>query len=79
MPKFLEPGQTYARRREGCVVLNCTVDRDVMALLQQHVPGKRNLGAFLGRIVTDYVARVEERQRILQAIGGQEEVVSESL
>ena len=63
MPKVLEPGASYSGRRADVAVLNCSLPRDTVALLQQYAGGKK-IGAFIALLVQEYHGRQQERARL---------------
>jgi hypothetical protein len=63
MPKVLEPGARYSGRRADVAVLNCTVPRETVRLLQQYAGGKK-LGAFIALLVQEYHGKQQERLRL---------------
>jgi hypothetical protein len=82
MPRYLAPGEHYKGKREDCAVVNITVDADIADRLRQHAggPKRRMLGRFVTRLILDYEARLEERQRMQQAVMnvlGENEVAGE--
>lgn len=70
MSKLIAPDQRYAGRREDAVVVNVTVDRDAAAILAKYAPeGRKGKGRFLARLLYQYDARRQERERILAVVG----------
>ncbi len=63
MPKLLEPGATYSGRRADVAVLNCSIPRDTISLLQQYAGGKK-IGAFIALLVQEYHGKQQERLRL---------------
>ena len=78
MPKTLGSGQAYAGRREDVAVVNLSMDRAAAELLR-HYAGGKTMGRFVARLMYEYHARQEERQRLREqmvAILGEEEATS---
>ena len=51
-------------RRSGAV-LNATVDYEAMAVIRQHCrQNPRGFGKFVSKLVLEYQARLDERQRL---------------
>jgi len=78
MPKMLEPGQPYSTRRPDAVVVNTTLDADAVEVLKRYCPpGRKATGKFLARLLFDYDARQQERQRVRErmdaVLGGEAE------
>jgi len=67
MPKLLEPGASYSGRRADVAVLNCTVPRETVSLLQQYAGGKK-VGAFIALLVQEHHGRQQERLRLREQI-----------
>ena len=65
MSKALAPGQPYAGRREDVAVVNLSMDRAAADLLR-HYAGGKTMGRFVARLVFEYHAKEEERQRLRQ-------------
>ena len=63
MPKLLEPGASYSGRRADVAVLNCTVPRETVSLLQQYAGGKK-IGTFIALLVQEYHGKQQERLRL---------------
>jgi hypothetical protein len=63
MPTKLAEGQGYAGRRKDVAVVNCSMPKDAATLLRQYAGGK-TLGRFMARLVYEYDARQQERQRL---------------
>jgi hypothetical protein len=76
MSRWNKPAdQPYSTRRADAIVLNFTMDEEAVRKLRKYVPkGMRNTGAFLARLIYEHDARMEERQRLLQAASAPEEV-----
>jgi hypothetical protein len=65
----LVPEKQYAGRRDAAVVLNMTIDREAANYLRQFVSGeRRTMGRFVARLIYEHVARLEERQRMLERV-----------
>lgn len=62
--------KVYVGRAPGVVNLNLTMPRDAARLLAKFAPSKKGHGAFLARLLYEHDARVEERQRLKDALGG---------
>lgn len=67
MPKILEPGASYSGRRADVSVLNCTVPRETVSLLQQYAGGKK-IGTFIALLVQEYHGKQQERLRLREQI-----------
>ena len=63
MPRILEPGASYSGRRADVAVLNRTVPRETVNLLQQYAGGKK-VGAFIALLVQEHHGRQQERLRL---------------
>jgi hypothetical protein len=65
----LVPEKQYAHRRSAAAVLNITIDREALNYLRQFVSGeRRTMGRFVARLIYEHVARLEERQRMLERV-----------
>ena len=67
MPRVLEPGASYSGRRADMAVLNCTVPRETVSLLQHYAGGKK-FGAFIALLVQEHHGRQQERVRLREQI-----------
>jgi hypothetical protein len=63
-----EPEKTYAGRPAGVVPLSLSLDREAAALLAHWAPTKKARGRFLSRLLYEHDARMEERQKVRQAL-----------
>lgn len=78
MPKILEPGQSYSSRRPDAIVVNTTLDADAVEVLKRYCPpGRKATGKFLARLLYEFDARQQERQRLhermVAVLGGEAE------
>ena len=65
MSKIAAPKQPQHRRRADSVTVNITFDREAFDILKQFCPpGQRGTGRFLGQLLYEHRARVEERKRL---------------
>lgn len=66
---MLKPGETYAGRREDKVVRNFTYSAEADAVLRLYcLPGRKELGKFIERLLYEHHAREGEKQRISEAL-----------
>jgi arginyl-tRNA--protein-N-Asp/Glu arginylyltransferase len=76
MPKVSNPTEAYSNRRMDCRVIAITFDQEAAELIDRFCPrGRKTTGKFLGRLVYEHAVRLEERQRLqqaLQAVWGEE-------
>jgi hypothetical protein len=69
MPKILEPGQAYSSRRPDAIVVNTALDADAVEVLKRYCPpGRKTTGKFLARLLYEFDARQQERQRLHKQI-----------
>ena len=68
MPRTRRP---YAPRRlpTGLTQVNFTMDVEAFDILARFAPSQRSRGMLLSRLLHEHVARLEERERIKQALG----------
>jgi hypothetical protein len=65
----LKDGQTYSGRRADKVVRNFTYSAEADAVKRLYcLPGRKELGKFIERLLFEHHAREEERKRIINAI-----------
>ena len=64
MFKKLHDGEGYNGRYPGIVPMNVAIDREAALILDALAPHKRARGQLLSRLLHDYQARLEERQRL---------------
>jgi hypothetical protein len=63
------PMTSYANRRPNAVVINYTIDQAAAELIEKHCSGNRHQkGAFVARLVYEFDARYEERQRLREVL-----------
>jgi len=55
----------WTRKGKRVTAVNFTLEADALAILRAHTPNPRGFGHFLSRLLYEYQARQEERQRIL--------------
>ena len=75
MSKPLPAGQAHAGRRADVRVLHTSLDVEAAQLLR-HYGGGKKLGTFVSRLVHEHHARMQERQRLQDAV---RHVMEESL
>ncbi len=69
MTKLVAPGATYASRRADAVIINTTLDAEAAEVLRQYCPpGRKATGKFLARLLYEFDARQQERQRLRQQV-----------
>jgi len=69
MARVKDPQQPYSGRSLSARVINITLQEEEVALLKQFCPpGKKGTGRFLGRLIFEHAARLEERQRVQHAL-----------
>jgi hypothetical protein len=51
-------------------VVNRQLEREAVELMAKWAPGIKSQGRFLSRLIYEYVARMEERKRLQQALKG---------
>ena len=68
MPKTFEIAEHYSGRSDGVVPVNFTLDREAAELLRLVAPGIRTRGRFVSRLIYEFAARQEERQRLRQQL-----------
>jgi len=69
MAKVKDPTQPYAGRNLSARVVNVTLQEEEMELLKQFCPpGMKTTGRFIGRLLLEHNARLEERRRLSQAL-----------
>jgi hypothetical protein len=67
MPRTLEPGATYAGRRDDIVPTNISYEREALEYAREKAGGK-HLGRYMSRLIYEDRARDEERTRIVRVI-----------
>jgi hypothetical protein len=68
MPKTFEIAEHYSGRGAGVIPVNFTLDREAAELLRRVAPGIRTRGRFISRLIYEFAARQEERQRLCQQL-----------
>jgi len=69
MARVKDPTQPYAGRNMSARVLNITLQEEEVALLRQFCqPGMKTTGRFIGRLLLEHNARLEERKRLQEAL-----------
>ena len=63
----LHEGARYRGRYPGIIPVNVALDREAALILESLAPHKRARGQLLSRLLHDYQARLEERERARQA------------
>jgi hypothetical protein len=60
--------KSYSGRSEGYVVVNRQLEREAVELMAKWAPGIKSQGRFLSRLIYEYAARMEERERWQQQL-----------
>jgi hypothetical protein len=68
MAKVLREGEVYAGRRASAAVLNCTMDREALALLRQYAGEGKRLGELVARLIFTHHERQLERQQVREKL-----------
>jgi hypothetical protein len=64
MPQTFEIAEHYSGRSAGVVPVNFSLDREAAELLRRVAPGMKTKGRFISRLIFEYAARQEERERL---------------
>lgn len=69
MAKVTAPTEPYSHRRIDAVVINTTLDAEAVEVLRQYCPpGRKATGKFFARLLYEFEARQQERQRMRQQV-----------
>jgi hypothetical protein len=60
--------RSWLKNGKRMVALNFSMPEDAVILLRRYSPSGRSYGQFLARLIFEHQARLEERQRIRQAM-----------
>jgi hypothetical protein len=58
----------YKNRPDGVIPVNLSLDKEAAELLAQLAPTKKAHGRFISRLLYEFAARQEERQRVRKAL-----------
>ncbi len=65
--KSLAAGQPYASRNPSIMPINLSLDKEAVEILRHNANGRRRYGRLISRLLYEFQARREERQRLSRA------------
>ena len=73
MSRPLPADGNYTNRSPRVCILNCTIDREARAILEELAPTRKSYGDFVSRLLHQEKARRQEVQRLRQLLAEEED------